>query len=705
MLGDKLIDGVVKRHKLIIVIFAVLTVVSAFLMLGVKINYDLSSYIPGEADSTLAIEKMQEEFGAALPNVELAMPDMNVTAALAFKEDLLALDSVSAVIWLDDQLDLAIPLELQDQATVEGFYKDSVALYQITADQNDAVASLLSLREIAGEEGAVRGQIVELAEAQLATQSEIARIMIFAIPIALIILVIATNSWLEPVLFALVIAVGVLLNMGTNFIFSEISFITQSVAAVLQLAVTMDYAILFLHRTNEYKEAGDPLEVAVKKAMKKSFSPIASSAATTFFGFLALVFMRFQLGPDLGLVLAKGVVFSMLSVFLLLPALILLLDRLIEKTTHRPFLPSFKGLGKLVIKLAVPILIIVALIIVPAFLGQRSNNFIYGMGGYAEDSRAARDVRLITDRFGNNMQMALLVPRDQPALEEIFIDKLEELPEVKSLTSFISVSSSALPPEIISEELTSQILSDDFSRIIVVSNSPSEGPETFALAEHIREIADEVYGPDSEIHLVGENFVITDMRDTIQEDSIIVNGLAILAVALVIAIAFRSISLPFLLVLTIEISIWINLALPYFSGTNLSYIGYLIVSTVQLGATVDYGILLTQHYMDNRKILGKKEAARKSVSDTAGSLISPAFILAAVGLVLAAVSSISVVSELGLVLGRGALLSLAMVIFLLPNLLRIFDRLIEKTTWKADFLPDSLIHRKEKQEFTQNEQS
>jgi predicted RND superfamily exporter protein len=443
----------------------------------------------------------------------------------------------------------------------------------------------------------------------------------------------------------------------------------------------------------------------VKKAMKKSFSPIASSAATTFFGFLALVFMRFQLGPDLGLVLAKGVVFSMLSVFLLLPALILLLDRLIEKTTHRPFLPSFKGLGKLVIKLAVPILIIVALIIVPAFLGQRSNNFIYGMGGYAEDSRAARDVRLITDRFGNNMQMALLVPRDQPALEEIFIDKLEELPEVKSLTSFISVSSSALPPEIISEELTSQILSDDFSRIIVVSNSPSEGPETFALAEHIREIADEVYGPDSEIHLVGENFVITDMRDTIQEDSIIVNGLAILAVALVIAIAFRSISLPFLLVLTIEISIWINLALPYFSGTNLSYIGYLIVSTVQLGATVDYGILLTQHYMDNRKILGKKEAARKSVSDTAGSLISPAFILAAVGLVLAAVSSISVVSELGLVLGRGALLSLGMVIFLLPNLLRIFDRLIEKTTWKADFLPDSLIHRKEKQEFTQNEQS
>ncbi|MFA6691084.1 MAG: MMPL family transporter, partial [Saccharofermentanales bacterium] len=562
-----------------------------------------------------------------------------------------------------------------------------------------------SLREIAGEEGAVRGQIVELAEAQLATQSEIARIMIFAIPIALIILVIATNSWLEPVLFALVIAVGVLLNMGTNFIFSEISFITQSVAAVLQLAVTMDYAILFLHRTNEYKEAGDPLEVAVKKAMKKSFSPIASSAATTFFGFLALVFMRFQLGPDLGLVLAKGVVFSMLSVFLLLPALILLLDRLIEKTTHRPFLPSFKGLGKLVIKLAVPILIIVALIIVPAFLGQRSNNFIYGMGGYAEDSRAARDVRLITDRFGNNMQMALLVPRDQPALEEIFIDKLEELPEVKSLTSFISVSSSALPPEIISEELTSQLLSDDFSRIIVVSNSPSEGPETFALAEHIREIADEVYGPDSEIHLVGENFVITDMRDTIQEDSIIVNGLAILAVALVIAIAFRSISLPFLLVLTIEISIWINLALPYFSGTNLSYIGYLIVSTVQLGATVDYGILLTQHYMDNRKILGKKEAARKSVSDTAGSLISPAFILAAVGLVLAAVSSISVVSELGLVLGRGALLSLGMVIFLLPNLLRIFDRLIEKTTWKADFLPDSLIHRKEKQEFTQNEQS
>lgn len=705
MSGDKIINIIVKHHKPVIIIFVILAVVSAFLAMGVVTNYDLSSYIPDEADSTMALNKMQEEFGTALPNVELAMPDMTVSEALGFKEKLLSLESVSAVIWLDDLIDLAIPLELHEQKTVENYYKDSVSLYQITADSDDAVQSLESLRDLAGEDGAVRGQVVELAEAQMATQSEVARIMLFALPIALIILIIATNSWFEPVLFLLVIFVGVLLNMGTNIIFTEVSFITQSVAAVLQLAVTMDYAIFFLHRSNEHKASGDPLDVAVKKTMKKSFQTLSSSAATTFFGFLALVFMRFKLGPDLGLVLAKGIVFSLITVLVLLPALIMLTNKIVEKTTHRPLLPSFKGLAKAVTKLAIPILIIVALIIVPAFLGQRSNNFLYGMGGFAEGSRSARDVELVNDKFGNNMQMALLVPRDQPAKEEIFIEKLEELPEIKSVTSFISMSSSAIPPDIISEKLMSQFFSDEYSRMLVVSNSPSESPETFALAEHIRQLSDEIYNEGEETHLLGENFVMTDMRDTIQEDNIIVNGLAILAVALVIAIAFRSITIPILLVLTIEISIWINLAIPYFTGTNLNYIGYLIVSTVQLGATVDYGILLTQHYMDNRMLMGRKEAAEKSVADTAGSLMAPAFILAAVGFVLAMVSSISVVSELGLVLGRGALLSLFMVIFLLPNLLRIFDHLIEKTTRKANFLPDRLIHRKEKQELAHHEQS
>jgi predicted RND superfamily exporter protein len=705
MLGDKIINGIVKHHKLVTIIFALMVAVSIFLSTGVKTNFDLSSYIPEEADSTVALEKMQEEFGEALPNVEVAMPNMTVSEALAFKEKLLDLDSVSGVLWLDDQLDLAVPLDLQDQATVESFYKDSVALYQVTADKDNAAESLESLRETAGEEGAIRGQIVELAEAQQATQSEITRIMLFAVPMALVILIIATKSWFEPFLFLLVVFVGVFINLGTNIIFSEISFITQSVAAILQLAVTMDYAIFFLHRTNEYKAEGDPLDVAVKKSMKKSFQPVSSSAATTLFGFLALVFMRFKLGPDLSLVLAKGVVLSLITVFVLLPALIMLTDRIIEKTTHRSLLPSFKGLAKVVTKLAIPILIIVALIIVPVFLGQRANNFLYGMGSYAEGSRAAEDAKMINEKFGNNMQMALLVPRDRPAKEEIFIERLEEMPEIKSVISFISMTSAAIPPDLISEELTSQLLSDDFSRMIVVSNSPAESPETFALAEHIRELSAEIYNEGEEVHLVGENFIMTDMRDTIKEDNIIVNGLAILAVAVVIAIAFRSISLPLLLVLTIEISIWINLAIPYFGGTNLNYIGYLIVSTVQLGATVDYGILLTQHYMDNRQIMGRKEASEKSVTDTAASLIAPGFILAAAGFVLSAVSSITVVGELGLVLGRGALLSLFMVIFLLPNLLRILERFIEKTTLKANFLPDRLIHRKDKQELTHNEQS
>ena len=693
----KLADIIVKYKAVILILFIVLSLVSGFLSTRVKTNFDIYSYVPKKAPSTIAIDTMTEEYAQDIPNAEIAIPNMSISDALLMKERLASLPYVQEVLWLDDQLDLATPLDMLDQKVVEGFYKDEVALFHVTLEEDSkAIDILVELQTIAGPEGAVRGQVVEMANMQRGVNVEISRILLVIIPVALAILLFATTSWFEPILFMVVIFVGVLLNMGSNILFGEISFITQAVGGVLQLAVSMDYAIFLLHRFRDYREEGLSVEEAMKNAIVKSFSPISSSALTTFFGFLALVFMRFRLGPDLGIVLAKGVLLSLLSVFFLLPILAVYTYKIIDKTTHRSLLPSFKRTSRFIVRIGIPLMVVAALAIVPAYIAQRSNDFLYGSQSFPKGSREARDVNYMNEHFGENMQMVLLAPKGQWAVEEKLANDLLALPEMKSVVGYVTQVGTGMPPDLIADRVLSNLISDHYSRLILVAESPTESPETYELAEKIRAMTEEAY-PEGGAHLAGANFVLLDMKTTINQDLGIVNGLAILAIFIVIMIAFRSLALPALLVLTIELSVWINLAIPYLVGTPLNFIGYLVISTVQLGATVDYGILMAQHYMDHRQLLGRKEAAMKTVQTVAGSIIPPALILASAGFTLAAISSIQVVAELGSVLGRGAIISLAMVLFLLPNLLRLFDHFIEKTTWKLTMAPDRRSYRRSRE--------
>lgn len=685
---NKLAGYIVKFRVVIFFVFIALMVVSVFLSLKVKVNFDLSSYLPKDAPSTIAVEKMGEEFKESVPNAEVGYPVENLAEALAMKEKLQSLDFVDEVLWMDDQLDLAVPLDLHDEKIVEGFLKDGVALFQLTiADDVDVQKALTELEELVGEEGRIRGEVVEQSFMQRGVTSEMTTIIAVMIPAALIILLLSTRSWFEPILFMLVIAAGVLINMGLNSFAEDVSFITQAVSSVLQLAVSMDYAIFLLHRFGDYRAEGIEPKEAMRQAIVKSFAPISASALTTFFGFLALIFMRFGIGKDLGLVLARGVVVSLITVFLLLPSLALLSYKLIEKTTHRSLLPSFKGFSRVVTRAAVPIVILAILIAVPAYMGQRSNDFIYGGRSYPKDSRAGSDAAFLKDTFGDNMQMALLVPKGDLATEQELVKELEAQPEMKSVIGYVNMVGAGVPVEMLPERLISPLISENYSRIVLIADSPDESPETFELAERLRTIIDNAY-PDGDAYLAGANVVLLDMKTTINHDMIIVNGLAILAIFLVIMVTFRSLVIPIVLVLAIELAVWINLAVPYITGTPLVFIGYLVISTVQLGATVDYGILMTQHYLDHRKVMGRKEASMKTIQTVAGSIIPPAFILSAAGYLLYLVSSIQVVKEIGHVLGRGAVLSLVIVLVLLPNLLYVCDRAIEKTTWKLRLLPD-----------------
>lgn len=674
---DRLAVWITKHKRMILFVFLALMVLSVVGFLQVGVNYDLASYLPQDTASTKALDAMRDAFDAELPNLQVMLPVDDIADALSKKHALETESYIDDVLWLDDQTDVATPLELQDESLVKSFYHDGYALYTVTVNSQLTDADAIdTLRLFIGEEGSLAGQLVETASAQRAVKSEMMGIILIAVPIALIILFVTSSSWIEPLLFLATISVGVLLNFGSNIILGEVSFITQSVAGVLQLAVTMDYTIYLLHRFEAYRPLSQSDEEAMRKAIVKSLPAIAASALTTFFGFLALVFMRFGIGKDLGIVLAKGVVLSFITVTLLLPVLVLLLIRLIDKTSHKNVWPSFKKLGAFSTRIGTVVVVVALLIAYPVFRMSRQNEFQYGMGAYAKNSVEELDQKAIQERFGRQEQMVMLVPNGHLDKQALLVESLNEVPEITSVIDYTTMVGRGIPTEFLPEAERSLLMSDQYSRLILVADVEAESDETFALAETVRAITAEYFPEDS--HLVGASFSLVDMRDTIQRDDLIVNGLAILAVALVIMFTFKSFLLPILLVLTIEISIWINLAIPFLTGTSIAYIGYLIVSTVQLGATVDYAILLTQNYLDNRQNLPKWEAASLSAAQTARTVIPPALILAGAGFSLYFRSTLSVVRELGLVLGRGALISLGMVLFFLPAALALTDPALDK---------------------------
>lgn len=681
---DNIARSIVRGQKRIIFFFGLLTIASIFALPHVTIAYNLTDYIPEQAPSTIALESLKQDFKQKLPNAEVMITTESISEALRYKRELAASYAVENVLWLDDVMDLNTPIEVADNPNIDAMYRQNKALFLVTVDlDQDLTKALANIREIIGEQGAVRGQLVEYVTARTAVEEEITRILLFMIPLVLVILLISTTSWFSPVLFICTILLAVLYNMATNVFLSQVSFITQSVAAALQLAVTIDYMIFLLHAFEKYmRENGDSRE-AMHLAIRESFSSILASSVTTVCGFLALIFMRFRLGADLGIVLAKGIFFSLLCVLVLLPALILRLQPLLQRTMHRSFVPSFRVLPHLAVKFRHVTLLILLVLLVPAFIWQSKTNFQYGMGEYARGSRAAQDKQRIEQIYGESYTAVLLVPRGNIGTEVLLVDDLQAKDYTGSLIGYATEVGRGLPIEVLPPEVRENLLSDRYSRYFWQIKSPLESQKTFDIVADVERTLAKYYAPqqaggqETRPLVAGANFSLYDLRETVSVDGMVVNGLAIAAVGLVILITFRRLLLPPLLLLTIEFAIWLNLSIPYLAGNKLSYIGYLVISTVQLGATVDYGILLSRNYL----VKGQSGAiaVRETLSEYLPAVILPAFILATSGYILSAVSSIRVVSELGQVLGRGALFSLVSVIFVLPALWQIAGRSILPT--------------------------
>lgn len=643
----------------------------------------MTDYLPASAPSTEAMDVMEEEFGGNVANTRVMIQNVSIQEAMAFREDLEAIDGVSEVTWLDDVIDVKTPIEMADTDTVETYYKDNNALFTFHVEGGKEVAATDAVYDLIGKEGALSGEALDTAISQEATGEETFNAAAILVPIIILILLLSTRSWIEPVFFLTAIGISILINLGTNIFIGEISFISQAVAPILQLAVSLDYAIFLLHSFDDYRNQMDSPEEAMKLAMKRSFPAIAASASTTFFGFLALTFMEFEIGADLGLNLVKGILLSFLSVMILLPALTLMFYRWIDKTHHKQWLPTKYNIGKYFLKLRIPALVLVAMIIIPAFLAQSNTNFLYGMGELPEDTRAGQDTVKIEDAFGKFTPLVLLVPKGDLAREDELVDKLSDLKEVKSTIAYTSAVGAQIPPEYLESSEQEQFFSENYSRIIVNATTKEEGDEAFSFVEKVRDVTEKYYG--DEYHATGESVTLYDMKQIVEQDNTLVNLLTVITIALVLFVTFRSITFPIVLLLTIQTSVWINLAVPYFTSEPLVYIGYLIISIVQLAATVDYAILFSDDYTNNRQEMGAFAAIKKTINEKIFSIAVPASILSSVGFILWLTSSDPIISSIGILLGRGTLLAFTLVVIFLPALLIVLDKLIEKTTWKANF--------------------
>ena len=677
MNGKGFFAAVVRRRRRVLALYAAAAVLCALLSLLVSVNYDINDYLPPDAPSTVAIDVMEEAFGGGIPNVRAMVRDVTVPEALAYKQQIARVEGVTAVTWLDDVADVTVPLEMQDPDTVAAYYKDGAALFTITVSDDQRAEAVAAIDSLLGDAGALTGSAVSTAAATNSTVVEVAKIAAIAVLYVVFILALTTASWAEPALIMVGMGAAILINNGTNLIFGEISFVTSAAGSILQLAVSLDYSVFLIHRFAEVRAArpGAAPGDCMVEALTKSASSILSSGLTTVIGFAALVLMQFQIGPDLGLALAKGVAFSLLTVFTFVPALVVTALPWMDKTHHKPLLPSFTGFGRLVSRIMLPMVAVLAVIMVPSYLASNANAYYYGAGHmFAADTEVGRDTEAIEAVFGQSDTYVLLVPAGDTATQSELSAALRALPQVTGIISYVDTAGSEIPPGFLDDATLAQLVSGGTTRMVLSVAADYEGDAAFALVEQVRAIAQQYY-PDS-WYLAGQGVSTYDLMDTITGDMAMVNFVAIAAVFLVLLVLERSLILPIVLVLCIETAIWFNLALPYFTGTVVFYIAYLIISSVQLGATVDYAILFSDRYREYRETLDKKPAIVATVATVTTSVLTTGSGLAVVGFLMGAISSNQLLAQLGNFLGVGSLASLTIVLLALPGILYLIDPLI-----------------------------
>ena len=674
-----LIEMIINKRKIIEKVFLILVLISVILVQFVKVNYDLTEYLPETARSKIGINILEDEFGYP-GTARIMIKDVSIYEAKILKDKIENVDGVDMVLWADSITDIYQGNNFIDYEDIKDYYDDNCAVMDVTFDEGDSSQltskAIDAIKGITGENGYFCGPAVESKSLNETLSKEIAIALVMAIILITIILCLTTTSWFEPFLFLMVMGIAIIINMGTNIIFGTISFLTFSMAAILQLAVAMDYSIFLLHSFTREKEKGISSNEAIGNAIRLSTLSILSSGATTIVGFLALTLMNFSIGRDMGLVLAKGIVISIITVLVLMPSLILRFTDRIERTSHKLFIPPFRKLAELIYKLRKIIIIAIIMIAVPAYVAQNMNSFLYGNEslGASEGTKVYSDTQEINKHFGRSNLIIVLIPNTSNVREKELSEKLEDLYYVKSVTSLANKLPEGIPERILPKKTTNQLHTENYARILLYTKTKGESDMAFKAADEITGIVKEYYPDD--YHVLGVTTSTQDIKEIITKDYNYVNGISLLGVLIVILFTFKSAIIPVVVIIPIEIAIFINMGIPYVAGEKLIYMGYIIVSSLQLGATIDYSILLTNNYLGLRKENNAKESAISAISNSALSVVTSGIILTSVGYGLYFVSSVGAIADMGRLVGRGALLSMALVLGVLPILLIMTDKII-----------------------------
>lgn len=698
----KRIAKFIAYHPKTITIIAVLLLIPAAIgYINTFVNYDILSYLPGDLDSVKGENELDETFNSASMSF-LVIEDMPSKDVAALKEKIAKVDNVSSVIWVNDIADISIPQEIIPQAVKDIFYsKDGkctmmLIQYKYKAVTDETMQAIEDVRGLLNNQCFLSGMGVIMKDTRDLADSQAPVFIAIAIAIALVVMTFCMESWVEPWVLLAALCMAVVYNMGTNLIFGQISYITQCIAAILQLGVTMDYSVFLIDRFEEEKPKYADKRDAMASAIQGAFLSLSGSSLTTIFGFLALCFMDLSLGKDIGLVMAKGVVFGVLTVSIILPALVLQCDKIIHKYRHRSFIPKFDKLNNFVVNHKKVWVAIFVVLFIPSYIMQSNVNVYYSMDRMLpDDIGCIAALNKMKDEFNMATSHFIIVDDSLDASDLVKMEnEIKDTAGVTNMVAYNNFVGSGIPDSMIPDELKSIAKSGGRQMILV---NTSYVAATDECNEQLTKINNIVKKYDKNGYVTGEGAMYKDLIDITDHDFKLTSVLSILSIFILIAIIFKSISIPTILVMSIELAIFVNKAISFATGTTLSFIAPTIIGCVQLGATVDYAILLTTRFREEmRNGHNKLDAIKIAANASDRSIFQSALVFFGATFGVFLTCDIKIVKEVCLLLARGSLISAGVIVFMLTPLLLVLEGVIEKTTY--DFLGKKLKLKMKKKE-------
>lgn len=673
------------KHPKTVLLLALLLLIPALIGFACTgVNYDILSYLPDELESMQGEQVLDETFNTAGISIVIT-EDMQPKYTLALKNEILKVEGVSSVIWVDTLADIGIPADALPDVLKNIFYSADgtktmmLVRYDPAGGEGSDLKAIAQIKTLLGENAFMSGLSVIVDDTREICDSQAPLYIAVAVALALAVMALMMESWFQPLIVLLSLGIAVLYNMGTNFFLGEISFITQCVAAVLQLGVTMDYSIFLIDRYSEEKEHYPTREEAMAAAVTKSFAALAGSSLTTVFGFLALCFMHLKLGFDIGFVMAKGVLFGILTVVFVLPSIVLIFEKQILKYRHRSFIPDLTKANVFTLKHKKAFALIFLLLLAPSYLIQKDIDLYYSMNkalpGYLTSMQGF-------EKLKNDFDMActqfVIVDDSIPAAKLMEMEKkLENMDGVSSLLAYNSIVGPAIPDDILPDEIMQLCKQDGLQLFLVNSKFDPATPELTAQLQQMEQIV-KSYDPNA--YITGEGAIEQGLIDTTDRDFAVTAALSVAAIFILIAIVFKSVTLPIILVLSIELAIWLNLSLSVIMGKEASFVDPTVINCIQLGATVDYAILLTTRFREELRFAPKQEAMLKAVKMAQQSIFQSAAVFFAATFGVYVVCDIYIVRGMCALLARGAIISEIVIVLFLAPLLVVCEGFIAKTT-------------------------